>query len=109
LNKKTMNTVVRAPEGAQAPVRLSEPGTTGGDASRGGKIASARGLLGRGRGVSGAVGAQLAQALASLVLSIVAARSLGADGLGVYGLISGGLVLATAIATGLVGDSLTVL
>ena len=72
-------------------------------------MVNARGLLGRGRGVSGAVGAQLAQALASLVLSIAAARSLGADGLGVYGLISGGLVLATAIATGLVGDSLTVL
>ena len=72
-------------------------------------MVSARGLLGRGRGVAGAVGAQLAQALASLVLSIAAARSLGADGLGVYGLISGGLVLATAIATGLVGDSLTVL
>src|SRR2546423_4968438 len=51
----------------------------------------------------------MAQALASLVLSIAAARSLGADGLGVYGLVSGGLVLATAVATGLVGDSLTVL
>jgi O-antigen/teichoic acid export membrane protein len=63
----------------------------------------------RGGGATGAVGAQLAQALASLVLSIAAARSLGADGLGIYGLISGGLVLATAIATGLVGDSLTVL
>jgi O-antigen/teichoic acid export membrane protein len=55
------------------------------------------------------VGAQFAQALTSLVLSIAAARSLGADGLGVYGLVYGGLVLATAIATGLVGDSLTVL
>jgi O-antigen/teichoic acid export membrane protein len=60
-------------------------------------------------GASGAVGAQLAQALASLVLSIAAARALGADGLGVYGLISGGLVVGTALATGLVGDSLTVL
>jgi O-antigen/teichoic acid export membrane protein len=70
---------------------------------------SARALVHGGRGAPGAVGAQLAQALASLALSIAAARSLGADGLGVYGLISGGLVLATAIATGLVGDSLTVL
>ena len=67
------------------------------------------GIARRGRGATGAVGAQLAQALASLVLSIAAARSLGADGLGIFGLISGGLVLATAIATGLVGDPLTVL
>jgi len=67
------------------------------------------GIVRRGRGATGAVGAQMAQALASLVLSIAAARSLGADGLGIFGLISGGLVLATAIATGLVGDSLTVL
>ncbi len=70
---------------------------------------TARGVARRGQSATGAVGAQLAQALGSLVLSIAAARSLGADGLGVYGLISGGLVLATAIATGLVGDSLTVL
>ena len=70
---------------------------------------SVRQLARRGRNASGAIGAQLAQALASLVLSIAAARSLGADGLGIYGLISGGLVLTTAIATGLVGDSLTVL
>lgn len=68
-----------------------------------------RALIKRGRGAIGAVGAQLAQALASLVLSIAAARTLGAEGLGVFGLIIGGLVLATAIATGLVGDSLTVL
>jgi len=68
-----------------------------------------RDLMRRGRGATGAIGAQLAQALASLLLSIAAARALGADGLGVYGLISGGLVLTTALATGLVGDSLTVL
>jgi len=70
---------------------------------------SVRQLARRGRNASGAIGAQLAQALASLVLSIAAARSLGAEGLGTYGLIYGGLVLTTAIATGLVGDSLTVL
>jgi O-antigen/teichoic acid export membrane protein len=63
----------------------------------------------RARGAPGAVGAQLAQALTSLVLSIAAARSLGAEGLGVYGLVFGGLILATALITGLVGDSLTVL
>ena len=47
--------------------------------------------------------------MASLVLSIAAAHALGAHGLGVFGLLSGGVTLATAIATGLVGDSLTVL
>ena len=36
-------------------------------------------------------------------------RALGAEGLGVFGLLYGGLVLATALATGLVGDALTVL
>jgi O-antigen/teichoic acid export membrane protein len=73
---------------------------------RGGRIVDVARRL---NGASGAVGAQMAQALASLVLSIAAARALGADGLGVFGLISGGLVVATALATGLVGDSLTVL
>ena len=73
---------------------------------RGGRIL---GTARRVQGASGAVGAQMAQALASLVLSIAAARALGANGLGVFGLISGGLVVATALATGLVGDSLTVL
>jgi O-antigen/teichoic acid export membrane protein len=66
-------------------------------------------LFMRSRGATGAIGAQLAQALASLVLSIAAARSLGADGLGVFGLLSGGITLVTALSTGLVGDSLTVL
>ncbi|HEY3722972.1 MAG TPA: hypothetical protein VGN59_06365 [Acidimicrobiia bacterium] len=68
-----------------------------------------RALIRRIHGAMGAMSAQLMQALASLLLSIAAARALGADGLGVYGLISGGLVLTTALATGLVGDSLTVL
>jgi len=60
-------------------------------------------------GALGAVAAQLAQALTSVVLSIAAARALGAEGVGVYGLCYAGIVLATAISTGLVGDSLTVL
>ena len=72
-------------------------------------MVSIRHLAQKSRSATGAVGAQLMQALASLVLSIAAARALGADGLGVYGLISGGLVLTCAIATGLIGDSLTVL
>jgi O-antigen/teichoic acid export membrane protein len=72
-------------------------------------MVSIRHLARKSRSATGAIGAQLMQALASLVLSIAAARALGADGLGVYGLISGGLVLTCAIATGLIGDSLTVL
>jgi O-antigen/teichoic acid export membrane protein len=99
----------RSQGSAAALARAPEAEADGGPAGRRPKLANASRLLGRGRGASGAVGAQFAQALTSLVLSIAAARSLGADGLGVYGLISGGLVLATAIATGLVGDSLTVL
>lgn len=66
-------------------------------------------LFMRSRGATGAIGAQFAQALASLVLSIAAARSLGATGLGIFGLLSGGITLTTALSTGLVGDSLTVL
>jgi O-antigen/teichoic acid export membrane protein len=72
-------------------------------------LVRARRLVFRGRGATSAVGAQLAQAGASVVLSIAAARWLGADGLGVFGLLSGGVTLACAITTGLVGDSLTVL
>ena len=72
-------------------------------------VVSTRSFVRRGRRVSGAVVAQLAQALTSLVLSIVAVRALGAEGLGTFGLLYSGLVLATALSTGLVGDALTVL
>jgi O-antigen/teichoic acid export membrane protein len=60
-------------------------------------------------GASGALVAQISQALASFVLQLLAARSLGAAGLGHFALLYGGVVLATAVETGLVGDSLTVL
>ena len=53
--------------------------------------------------------AQLVQALASLVLQVVAVRALGAEGLGAFGLLYGGLILASALVSGLVGDALTVL
>ena len=48
-------------------------------------------------------------AAGGLLLQVVAARSLGAAGLGVFGLLYGTLVLATAITTGFVGDSIAVL
>ncbi|WP_299038920.1 hypothetical protein [uncultured Pseudokineococcus sp.] len=65
--------------------------------------------LRRGRQASGAICAQVVQALASLLLQVVALRALGADGLGVFALLYSGLVLLTALSSGLVGDSLTVL
>jgi O-antigen/teichoic acid export membrane protein len=56
-----------------------------------------------------AVLGQGTQALAGLVLQVAAARALGADGLAAFALGYGVLVLATAVCSGLVGDSLTVL
>ena len=48
-------------------------------------------------------------ALAGLVLQVAAARLLGAGGLAVFSLVYGALVLVTAVCSGMVGDSLTVL
>ena len=61
------------------------------------------------RPVTGAVLAQGTQALGGLVLHVAAARSLGAAGMAGFAVVYGGLVLVTAVAGGLVGDSLTVL
>ncbi|MDP3894948.1 MAG: hypothetical protein Q8Q44_27180 [Nocardioides sp.] len=58
---------------------------------------------------AGAVAAQATLALGSFVLQLLAARTLGAEGLGVFALLFGSVVVATAVSTGLVGDSLTVL
>src|SRR5262249_5226221 len=49
------------------------------------------------------------QALGSFVLQLVAARSLSLPAFGVFALLLSGIVLATGIMTGFVGDSLTVL
>jgi O-antigen/teichoic acid export membrane protein len=57
----------------------------------------------------GAIAAQFSQAIASFLLQVLAYRYTGQTGLGVFALIFGLVVLATAITTGLVGDSLTVL
>ena len=62
----------------------------------------------RGR-AAGAVAGQVGQAAAGLVLQVAAARSLGAAGLAAFSLVYGALVLVTAVASGMVGDSLTVL
>jgi len=53
--------------------------------------------------------AQLAQAAGSFMLQVVAAHAMGARGLGVVSLCLGTMILATAVTSGLVGDSLTVL
>ncbi|MDT0275709.1 MATE family efflux transporter [Blastococcus goldschmidtiae] len=61
------------------------------------------------RPVTAAVAGQVSQALAGLVLQVAAARALGASGFGAFAVVYGAIVLATAVCSGLVGDSLTVL
>lgn len=61
------------------------------------------------RNGSGAVLSQFIIAGGSLVVQVLAARTLGADGYGTFTLFSAILVVITAIQTGWVGDSLTVL
>ena len=61
------------------------------------------------RPVTGALAGQATQAVAGLALQVAAARELGAGGLAVFSLVYGAIVLATAVGSGLVGDSLTVL
>ena len=56
-----------------------------------------------------AVLGQATMALAGLALQVAAARLLGAGGLAVFSLVYGALVLVTAVCSGMVGDSLTVL
>lgn len=62
----------------------------------------------RGR-AAGAVAAQFSQALASFSITLLGLRSLDPSAFGVLSILLGGLVVATALMTGVVGDSLTVL
>ncbi|WP_345215722.1 hypothetical protein [Georgenia halophila] len=57
----------------------------------------------------GALAGQVSLALSSFTLQVIASRELGADGFGTYALLFGAIVMATALTTGLLGDSLTVL
>ncbi|GAA1627043.1 polysaccharide biosynthesis protein [Georgenia ruanii] len=57
----------------------------------------------------GALAGQATLALSSFVLQVGASRELGAAGFGTFALMFGVIVMATALTTGLVGDSLTVL
>lgn len=61
------------------------------------------------RPATGALTAQGTQAVAGLALQVAAVRELGAAGLAAFSLAYGAIVLATAVCSGLVGDSLTVL
>lgn len=77
----------------------SAPTTTGpAPAARGGRSRLLGALVGQGT-----------LALAGLVLQVAAARELGAAGLAAFSVVYGAIVLATAVTSGLVGDSLTVL
>lgn len=60
-------------------------------------------------GAGGAIAAQLVTAGGSFLLQVLAARSLGAAGYGRYALCVAIVVTVTAVQTGWVGDSLTVL
>ncbi len=61
------------------------------------------------RPATGALTAQGTQAVAGFALQVAAARELGAAGLVAFSVAYGAIVLATALCSGLVGDSLTVL
>ncbi|ALO68705.1 hypothetical protein AS189_19160 (plasmid) [Arthrobacter alpinus] len=53
--------------------------------------------------------AQGSQAAVSFVLQIIAARMLGLEGLGRFAILYGVLLLVTALVSGFIGDTLTVL
>lgn len=57
----------------------------------------------------GGIAAQCSQAGASFLLQILAVRLLGLEGLGVFATLYGIVIVATGVATGFIGDSLTVL
>jgi O-antigen/teichoic acid export membrane protein len=61
------------------------------------------------RSALGAIAAQGAQALASFVLQIAVAHTIGIGGLGAFSILYGVIVLASGTITGFVGDSLVVL
>ena len=57
----------------------------------------------------GAIAGQFSQAFGSFLLQVLALRLMGVEGLAQYALLFGFVIIATALVTGLVGDSLTVL
>lgn len=61
------------------------------------------------RSAAGAIAAQGVQALASFLLQVLVARTLGISGLGIFSILYGVVVLCSGLVTGFVGDSLVVL
>jgi O-antigen/teichoic acid export membrane protein len=57
----------------------------------------------------GALAGQVTLAVSSFVLQVAASRELGPAGFGTFALLFGAIIMATALSTGLLGDSLTVL
>ncbi len=96
----------------QAPLQLSSvaPSTSSPPASA---PAAPTGRIGRMvakvQKVAAAISAEVVQSMTSFLLQIIAVRELSAAGLGVFALLYSCVVLSTAVTTGLVGDSLTVL
>ena len=69
----------------------------------------ARTLLNKIAGVASSSTAQAIQSLTSLIVLMLAAKLLGLEALGLISTLYGALILAAAIISGFVGDSLTVL
>jgi O-antigen/teichoic acid export membrane protein len=67
------------------------------------------GAMTRMKSAAGAMVASFSQAFGSFLLQVLALRFLGFEGLGNFAMAFGIIVIATAIVTGLIGDSLTVL
>src|SRR5688500_5243770 len=72
-------------------------------------LVSSRPHLADVRGTGGGIAAQGMAAAASLLLQIVAARSLGAAGYGRFTILVAGLLLLAGLHGGLIGDTRTVL
>ena len=102
-----------------AQARASETESTSSDRAGEQPARSAAGESGRNENAAvgaptrsrafGGIAAQGSQALASFALQFVAARYLGLHGLGEFAVLFGVIVVATAVSSGFVGDSLTVL
>ncbi|MGP9489756.1 hypothetical protein ACT3R5_14450 [Glutamicibacter sp. AOP5-A2-7] len=72
-------------------------------------MSAASALLGRLRGVGTATIAQATQSAAAFTVTMLAARLLGLEALGLFSILYGAFILATGIVSGFVGDSMMVL
>ena len=86
--------------------QIADPHPTG---SGGGLRGKVKGAIAKVHAAAASVSAEILQSATSFVLSVIAVRELGPSDLGVFVLLYNCVVLATAVTTGLIGDSLTVL